>query len=51
MTFNLRLSLANFDVSKPNRNCILIADTILINGETTEIMTKSVPKNYPDISY
>jgi nucleosome binding factor SPN SPT16 subunit len=55
MVFNLRLSMANFD-NRPTRNCLLIADTILIKeaSDTTpaiEIMTKTIPKAYADISY
>ncbi len=55
MVFNLRLSMANFD-NRPNRNCLLIADTILIKetSETAaalESLTKSIPKAYADISY
>ncbi len=55
MVFNLRLSMANFD-NRPTRNCLLVADTILMKEitETTpafEILTKSIPKAYADISY
>ena len=47
--------MANFD-NRPTRNCLLIADTILIKepSDTTpaiEIMTKIIPKAYADISY
>ena len=50
MVFNVRLSLANFD-NRPKRNCLLIADTVLLNGENVEILSKSIPKDYADISY
>lgn len=47
--------MANFD-HRPSRNCLLIADTILIKevSETApslEILTKGNPKAYADISY
>ncbi|CDW89086.1 isoform a [Stylonychia lemnae] len=35
MVFNLRLSLANFQLT-PNRNCLLIADTILIKPKSDD---------------
>jgi nucleosome binding factor SPN SPT16 subunit len=55
MVFNVRLSLANFD-SRPNRNCLLIADTVLakesVDGSPSyDILTRGNPKNYGDISY
>lgn len=51
MVFNIRLSLANFDQARPNRNCLLIADTVLINSDNIEVLTKGIPKAYADISY
>jgi nucleosome binding factor SPN SPT16 subunit len=57
MVFNIRLSMANFD-PRPARNCLLIADTVLIksNDQDTaqpafEVLTKSIPKAYADVSY
>ena len=46
MVFNIRLSMANFDSERPNRNCILLADTLLISGEDViETLTKSITKH------
>ena len=50
MTFNVRLSLANFD-NRPTKNCLLIADTIQICNGQAEILTNENPKAYGDISY
>ena len=50
MVFNLRISLANHD-TRQNRNCLLIADTIQVNSQNIEVLTKGIPKAYADISY
>ena len=50
MVFNIRLSLANFD-NRPNRNCLLIADTVIVQNGAPDIITKENPKAYADISY
>jgi len=50
MVFNIRLSLANFD-NRPNRNCLLIADTVVIENGAPDVLTKDNPKAYADISY
>ena len=50
MVFNIRLSMANFS-TKPERNCLLIADTILISKDKIEVMTKENLKTYAEISY
>ena len=51
MVFNVRLSMANFD-KRPNRNCLLIADTILVLDKLpVDVLTKGNPKAYADISY
>lgn len=49
--------MANFD-QRPNRNCLLIADTVLVKSNdqdiaqpTFEVLTKVIPKLYADISY
>jgi nucleosome binding factor SPN SPT16 subunit len=56
MVFNLRISMANFD-QRATRNCLLIADTVLIkyneqeSQPNYEILTNEIPKKYVDISY
>ena len=48
--------MANFD-QRPTRNCLLIADTVLIKYNEQElqpnyeILTNEIPKKYVDISY
>jgi len=48
--------MANFD-QRPTRNCLLIADTVLIkyneqeSQPNYEILTNEIPKKYVDISY
>lgn len=49
MIINLRMYMANFS-SIPTRNCLLIADTILIKGQTPEVLNR-LEKKYADISY
>lgn len=52
MIFNIRLSLAEFDkLKRPERNCILISDTILVLESGPEVITKGISKLYGDISY
>ena len=52
MVFNVRLSMAHFDkLQRPERNCILIADTFIVGEEATEIITDAITKSYGDISY
>lgn len=53
MIFNVRLSLANFSAKKiPERNCLQIADTILIVSEgPAEVLTRAISKAFNDISY
>lgn len=43
MVFNVRLSLSKFDkLQRPERNCLLITDTILILEEISEVITRGV---------
>lgn len=52
MVFNVRLSLALFDKEqRPERNCLLISDTILITQDGNQVLTHNIKKNYGDISY
>jgi nucleosome binding factor SPN SPT16 subunit len=50
--FTVRLSLANFDrENRPTRNCLQIADTILVTKDGAEVLTKGNSKEFNDISY
>eukprot|EP00347_Sterkiella_histriomuscorum_P012768 403367296 len=50
MVINLKFTIANFS-TQPTRNCLILADTILIKGQTPQVLTNKVKKDYPDISY
>ena len=50
--FTVRLSLANFDrENRPTRNCLQIADTVLVTADGCEVMTKGNSRDFNDISY
>lgn len=50
MVFNIRVSMANFD-SRANRNCLLVADTVFVGKDQTEILTNEKKKDFSEISY
>ena len=54
MVFNIRLSLTNF-AKQPDtptqRNCLLLADTLIVLKEGAEVLTRSVTRSYGEISY
>jgi hypothetical protein len=58
MVFNIRLTLTQFAASKKEgqkesntRNCLLIADTVIVTSQGSEILTQGVSRAFNDISY
>ena len=54
MVFNVRLSLTNFAKATDaptTRNCLLLADTLVVLKEGAEVLTRSVTRSYGEISY
>lgn len=58
MVFNIRLTLTNFaslnqegKIPLAQENCILLADSLLVLKEGVEILTRSVPRGYSEVSY
>ena len=54
MVLNVRLSLTNFAKDKDattQRNCLLLADTLIVLKEGAEVLTRSVTRAYGEISY
>ena len=54
MVFNVRLSLTNFakNSEAPTiRNCLILADTLIVLKEGAEVLTRSVTRSYGEISY
>ena len=58
MAFNIRLTLTNFVTDKKDagkdtniRNCLLIADTILVTATGAETLTQGVSRSFNDVSY
>lgn len=59
MLFNVRLTLTNFSLQKKEaknretnaKNCLMIADTILVTDSGCEVLTQGVSRQFNDISY
>lgn len=54
MVFNVRLSLTNFakqNDAPTQRNCLLLADTLIVLKDGAEVLTRSVTRSYGEISY
>lgn len=54
MVLNVRLSLTNFaklNDAPTQRNCLLLADTLIVLKEGAEVLTRSVTRSYGEISY
>ena len=54
MVLNIRLSLTNFATDKDaptHKNCLLLADTLIVLKEGAEVLTRSVTRSYGEISY
>lgn len=54
MVFNVRLSLTNFAKSPDTitqKNCLVLADTLIVLKHGAEVLTRSVTRSYGEISY
>lgn len=54
MVFNVRLSLTNFSKNAETstaRNCLVLADTLIVLKEGAEVLTRAVTRTYGEISY